>query len=73
MLGFQALSEVNALCFIEHNTLSVRCSWDPTLQRAIFPPEGTDVRLALFGVEELRQMGEHWHGGESPGVVKPVR
>jgi hypothetical protein len=24
-----------------------------TLQRTIFPPEHTDVRLALFGVEEL--------------------
>ena len=44
-----------------------------TLQRTIFPPEHPDVRLALFGVEELMQMGEHWHGGESPGVVKPVR
>jgi hypothetical protein len=24
-----------------------------TLQRPIFPPERTDVRLALFGVEEV--------------------
>jgi hypothetical protein len=33
-----------------------------TLQRTIFPPERTDVPLALFGVEELVQMGEHRHG-----------
>ena len=33
-----------------------------TLQRTIFPPERTDVRLALFGVEEFVQMGEHRHG-----------
>jgi hypothetical protein len=43
-----------------------------TLQRPIFPPESTDVRLALFGVEEVVDMGEHRHGCESPGVVKPV-
>jgi hypothetical protein len=28
--------------------------------------------LALFGVEEVVQMGEHRHDCESPGVVKPV-
>jgi hypothetical protein len=29
-----------------------------TLERTILPPEYTDVRLALFGVEELVAMGE---------------
>ena len=33
-----------------------------TLQRTIFPPERMDVGLALFGIEELVQMGEHRHG-----------
>jgi hypothetical protein len=33
-----------------------------TLQQTIFPPERMDVGLALFGVEELVQMGEHRHG-----------
>ena len=33
-----------------------------TLQRTIFPPERTDVRLALLGVEELVQMREYRHG-----------
>ena len=33
-----------------------------TLQRTVFPPERVDVDLALFGVEELVQMGEHRHG-----------
>ena len=33
-----------------------------TLQRTIFPPERMDVGLALFGVEEVVQMGEHRHG-----------
>ena len=33
-----------------------------TLQWTVFPPERMDVGLALFGVEELVQMGEHWHG-----------
>jgi hypothetical protein len=33
-----------------------------TLQWTIFPPERTDVRLALFGVEELMHMGEYRHG-----------
>ena len=27
-----------------------------TLQRTIFPPEGMDVRLALFGTEELMEV-----------------
>jgi hypothetical protein len=43
-----------------------------TLQRTIFPPERPDVRLALFGVEEVVQMREYWHGCESPGIVQPV-
>ena len=43
-----------------------------TLQRTVFPPQPMDIGLALFGVEEVVQMGEHWHGGESPGVVNPV-
>ena len=29
------------------------------LQRTIFPPECMNVGLALFGIEELVQMGEH--------------
>ena len=33
-----------------------------TLEWTIFPPQRTDVRLALFGVEELMQMGAHRHG-----------
>jgi hypothetical protein len=33
-----------------------------TLQRTIVPPERTDVRLALFGVEEVVQMREYRHG-----------
>jgi len=33
-----------------------------TLQRPVFPPERMDVGLALVGVEEVVQMGEHWHG-----------
>ena len=33
-----------------------------TLQWTVFPPERMDVGLALFGVEELMQMGEHRHG-----------
>jgi hypothetical protein len=33
-----------------------------TLQWAIFPPERTDVGLALFSVEEVMQMREHRHG-----------
>ena len=33
-----------------------------TLERTILPPEYTDVRLALFGVEESVDMGEHRHG-----------
>jgi hypothetical protein len=32
------------------------------LQRTLFPPERMDVRLALYGVEEVVQMGEHRHG-----------
>jgi hypothetical protein len=31
-----------------------------------------DIGLALVGVEEVVHMGEYWHGGESPGVVKQV-
>jgi hypothetical protein len=31
------------------------------LQRTIVPPEYTDVRLALFSVEELVQIREYWH------------
>src|SRR5262249_37673996 len=33
-----------------------------TLQRTVFPPECMDICLALFGIEELVQMGEHRHG-----------
>jgi hypothetical protein len=33
-----------------------------TLQQTVFPPERMDIGLALFSVEELVQMGEHWHG-----------
>ena len=33
-----------------------------TLQRTIWPPERTEVRLALCGVEEVMQIGEHRHG-----------
>jgi hypothetical protein len=33
-----------------------------TLERTIFPPERPDVCLALFSVEELVEMGKHWHG-----------
>src|SRR5712691_7190870 len=33
-----------------------------TLQWTVFPPERMDVGLALFGVEELVQMGEYRHG-----------
>ena len=33
-----------------------------TLQRMIFPPQRTDVGLALFGAEEVVHMGEHRHG-----------
>jgi hypothetical protein len=33
-----------------------------TLQQTIFPPERTDVGLALFSVEELVDMGKHRHG-----------
>jgi hypothetical protein len=33
-----------------------------TLQRTVFPAERMDVRLALFRVEEVVQMGEHRHG-----------
>jgi len=33
-----------------------------TLQRTILPPERTAVRLALCGVEEVMQIGEHRHG-----------
>ncbi len=32
------------------------------LQRTILPPERTDVRLALFRVEEVVQMREYRHG-----------
>jgi hypothetical protein len=31
-----------------------------------------NVGLALFGIEELVQIREHRHGGESPGIMKPV-
>src|SRR5215475_10126971 len=43
-----------------------------TLQRTVFPPERMDVGVALVGVEEVVQMGEYRHGGESPGIVKRV-
>jgi hypothetical protein len=33
-----------------------------TLRRTIFPPQYMDVRLALFGVEELVPMREYRHG-----------
>jgi hypothetical protein len=33
-----------------------------TLERTIFPPERTEVGLALFSVEELVDMGKHRHG-----------
>jgi hypothetical protein len=32
------------------------------LQRTVLPPERMDVGLALFGVEEVVQMGEYRHG-----------
>ena len=32
------------------------------LQRTIVPPERTNVRLALFSVEEVVQMREYRHG-----------
>jgi hypothetical protein len=32
-----------------------------TLERTIVPPQRMDVRLALFGVEEVVQMREHRH------------
>jgi hypothetical protein len=32
------------------------------LQRTVFPPQRMDIGLALFGVEEVVQMGAHWHG-----------
>jgi hypothetical protein len=32
-----------------------------TLEGTIFPPQRTDVGSALFGAEELVQMGEHRH------------
>ena len=41
-----------------------------TLQRAIFPAQRMDIGLALFGIEELVEIGEHRHGGESPGSYK---
>jgi hypothetical protein len=31
-------------------------------ERTILPPEDTDVRLALFGVEEVGDMGAYRHG-----------
>jgi hypothetical protein len=33
-----------------------------TLQRTIFPPQRTDVRLALFGIKEVVHMREYRHG-----------
>jgi hypothetical protein len=33
-----------------------------TLQRTVFPPQHMDIGLALFGIEELVQIGEHRHG-----------
>ena len=33
-----------------------------TLERTVFPPERMDVRLALFGVEEVVYIREHRHG-----------
>jgi hypothetical protein len=38
-----------------------------TLEQAIFPPQGVDVGLTVFGAEELVDMGEHRHKEESPG------
>jgi hypothetical protein len=43
-----------------------------TLQWSIFPSERMEVGLALCGVEEVVQMREHRHSGESSGVVNPV-
>ena len=37
-----------------------------TLEWAIFPPQGVDVRLTLLGAEELVDVGEHRHDEESP-------
>jgi hypothetical protein len=33
-----------------------------TLEGTIFPSEGMDLRLALFGIEEVVHMGEYRHG-----------
>src|ERR671924_445551 len=37
-----------------------------TLEGAIFPPQGVNVSLTVFGAEELVDMGEHRHKEESP-------
>jgi hypothetical protein len=38
-----------------------------TLEGPIFPPQGVNVDLTVFGTEELVDMGEHRHEEESPG------
>ena len=43
-----------------------------TLQRTVFPPQGMDIGLALFGAEAVVQMRAYRHGSESPGVVTSV-
>jgi hypothetical protein len=43
-----------------------------TLKPTIFPPEGVNVRLALFGTEELVDIREHRHGGASPGGLRSL-
>jgi hypothetical protein len=43
-----------------------------TVQRAIFPPQGMDGGVTLFGAEELVDIGEHRHGEESPGSSDPL-
>jgi hypothetical protein len=41
-----------------------------TLQGAIFPPQRMDIGMARVGMEELVELGEHRHDGESPVVTR---
>src|SRR5262249_8188051 len=38
-----------------------------TMEGAIFPPEGVDIRLTLLGAEELVDIGEKRHNEKPPG------
>jgi hypothetical protein len=40
-----------------------------TVERAIFPPQHMEIGVAGVSVEELVEMGEHRHDGESPLVT----